>query len=511
MPEDSELLRLYAEHHSQDAFTTLVQRHLALVYSAALRQFDGDSHRAQETVQTVFTLLARKAGSLQGHPTLNGWLYTTTYHTAAKLRRAEFRRLRREREAHAMQADQQNPSAHVAWEQLRPVIDELMVGLREPDRIAVLLRFFEGRSHGEIGVRLGLSENAARMRLDRALDTLQLALARRGIVSTATALGAALSSHAMLIPPAGLAAAVSTGATAAGVGAGLLFLIMNSTPLKIALLTAVLGAGTAGLIWQNHEIKQLHQQVSRLQADADARPPERPAAAATLSVPDRDLAAELARLRRELAELKNSPANSWQDRVARLRQLLQRVPELAIPELQLTTEEDWLDAAKPELETEEDYRRALAKIRSMGMMRFANMARTALAQYLKNNGGQFPTDVAQLEQYMEQPVDRTVWSRYVVQPASTMRNMKMGGDWIITQRGAVDVEYDSVFAIGPYGSGMTTYSSINRQAVLAPVLKAYIAANPGKQPAHPAELLSYATTPEQKAVVEKTIDGMTKK
>jgi DNA-directed RNA polymerase specialized sigma24 family protein len=94
MSTDAELLQLYAERGSQPAFSTLVERHLALVYSAALRQVGNNPHRAQEVVQTVFTLLARKVRPLSRHPALIGWLYTTTYYTADKLRRAEQRRER---------------------------------------------------------------------------------------------------------------------------------------------------------------------------------------------------------------------------------------------------------------------------------------------------------------------------------------------------------------------------------------------------------------------------------
>src|SRR6184192_3902681 len=102
MSTDAELLQLYAEHGSEAAFTTLVERHLPVVYSAALRQVAGDAHRAQEVGQLVFTLVARKARQLSRHPALVGWLYTTTHYTADKLRRAEERRLRLAQQAQTM-------------------------------------------------------------------------------------------------------------------------------------------------------------------------------------------------------------------------------------------------------------------------------------------------------------------------------------------------------------------------------------------------------------------------
>src|SRR5262245_22133698 len=99
MTPDSELLRQYSEKHSEEAFAELVRRHLDLVYSAALRQVNGDTHLAQDVAQTVFTDLARKARPLSRHPVLTGWLYTSSRFAAAKLVRTENRRRAREEKA----------------------------------------------------------------------------------------------------------------------------------------------------------------------------------------------------------------------------------------------------------------------------------------------------------------------------------------------------------------------------------------------------------------------------
>ena len=80
--DDAELLRRYATNRSEEAFVELVRRHLNLVYRSALRQANGDTHRAEDVAQAVFTQLARKAGSLAQHPRLVGWLYTTTHYVS---------------------------------------------------------------------------------------------------------------------------------------------------------------------------------------------------------------------------------------------------------------------------------------------------------------------------------------------------------------------------------------------------------------------------------------------
>jgi len=93
-------------------------------------------------VQTVFTLLARKVRPLSRHPALIGWLYTTTYYTADKLRRAEQRRERLAQHAQDMNDDAPDVVAEVDWDRLRPVLDSSMLKLQECDRTAILLRFF---------------------------------------------------------------------------------------------------------------------------------------------------------------------------------------------------------------------------------------------------------------------------------------------------------------------------------------------------------------------------------
>ena len=74
--DDMRLLREFATSNSQPAFTTLVQRHINLVYSVALRRL-GNAQEAEEVTQAVFVILARKAGSLGTGTILSGWLYQT--------------------------------------------------------------------------------------------------------------------------------------------------------------------------------------------------------------------------------------------------------------------------------------------------------------------------------------------------------------------------------------------------------------------------------------------------
>jgi RNA polymerase sigma factor (sigma-70 family) len=206
MMEDSQLLGRYLEDRSQKAFAELVGRHVDMVYFAALRRVGGDRHLAEEVTQSVFADFARKAPSLKTRAVLTGWLYTSTRFAAAQAVRTERRRRTHEQEAHTM--NELHASPEPGWDQLRPIIDEVMDELNEPDREAVLLRFFENLTLAEIGTKFSLSPNAARMRIDRALDKLRRLLARRGIPSTSVALAEIFASQSGAAAPSGLVARI---------------------------------------------------------------------------------------------------------------------------------------------------------------------------------------------------------------------------------------------------------------------------------------------------------------
>lgn len=275
MSTDAELLRRYAEDNSEAAFAELVRRHLNLVYFAALRQVGGDAHRAEEVAQSVFTDLARKARTLTSHATLTGWLHTSTRFAAAKARRADFSRQYHEREASTMNALLSDSDSAAEWERLRPTIDEAIQELGERDREAVLLRFFENRPFAEIGAVLRVSEDAARMRVERALDKLRAAFARRGVTSTGVALATVLASQAGVAAPAGLAGSITStalaglgagaGAGAAAAGVGLLLMSKMTTTLLVG---AVLVVGGAAL-YQWTEAQRAETELAALRSERD--------------------------------------------------------------------------------------------------------------------------------------------------------------------------------------------------------------------------------------------------
>src|SRR5690349_12681269 len=228
--DDSVLLKEYLEHGSEEAFATLVARHLNKVYSIALRH-TRNPHQAEEITQAVFVILAKKSRQLDKQVILSGWLCRTARLSAVTFVRSEIRRSRREQEAHMQNL--LNESESEVWPQIAPLLDAAMAGLSEADHDAVALRFFDGKSMKEIGAALGASEDATKMRVNRAVEKLRIFFTRRGIVCSAAALTAAISANSVQAAPFGLAATISSGAALSGTA------IATSTTVTkaIALLT----------------------------------------------------------------------------------------------------------------------------------------------------------------------------------------------------------------------------------------------------------------------------------
>ena len=257
MVEDRELIRRYAAERSETAFAELVRRHLNMVYGAALRQVNGDTHLAQDLAQTVFARLAARAATLQGAASIAGWLYTNTRFAAVKAVRAEARR--RAREQAAVSMNEMNSNANTGWNELRPMIDEALSELGETDREAIVLRYFEAYEFSLVGAALGVSENAARMRVDRALEKLRGVLQKRGLATTGAALAGALAESSSASVPAQLAAGITSAALtqAAATPAGSVPSFLKLLAMKKLSLAAVgvLALSTAAVLvvrnWPN--------------------------------------------------------------------------------------------------------------------------------------------------------------------------------------------------------------------------------------------------------------------
>ena len=527
MTSDWDLLRQFTREHSQDAFREIVRRHLDLVYSAALRQACSPQ-LAEEIVQSVFADLARAADRLKPDSILAAWLYTVASRTAVDMVRKESRRQMREQIAVEMNIV--NATAD-DWAPIAPLLDEAMTALDETDRTAVLLRYFENRSLREIGDYLGISDDAAQKRVSRAVERLREFFSKRKMTVGAAGLAALISANSVQSAPIGLAATISSavlsGATVQTSALVTATKTIAMTTIQKSIIVATLATAAGTGIYAARQNAQFHAQIETLRrqqapltAQIQELQQERDDATNQLAgelaenaqLESNSNETELLRLRAEVTRLENQQndptaiaAKTLIDKVSKLKQRFAETPGAQIPEMKFLTDEDWLQAANCTLDTDTDYRRAMAALRTDAESKVIPILKSALQAYLQANNQQFPADISQLEPYFTSPLNQTILDRWEVALPSTVPNIGVGSGGIITEKAAVDEIFDSRVAIGADGYGTSDFLTAEAEPQLGQVMKAYQAANNGGEPADVSQLLPYATTPEQQAAIQKEI------
>jgi RNA polymerase sigma factor (sigma-70 family) len=240
----------------EEAFRKLVDQYLGLVYSACLRQLK-DRHLAEDATQAVFILISQKAAAQrQGY--LVGWLLTACRYACANIRKSEERRQRREQTV----AMNRTMTTEKPTGDLLDLLDEALCQLKPPDREALVLRYLKEQPISDVAQTLGISEPAARKRIDRAIERLRHYFSRRGIAATPAALATVLAeqiSGAALAPAArqsittGVLQACHGGGQSAARGLAIAkgtktMMIQAKLKLPAAIAAAALLAGVAGTI-----------------------------------------------------------------------------------------------------------------------------------------------------------------------------------------------------------------------------------------------------------------------
>jgi RNA polymerase sigma factor (sigma-70 family) len=534
--DDMALVREYAQSNSEQAFATLVSRHVNLVYSVALRQVR-DPHLAEEITQSVFIILAGKAKSLSPKTILSGWFCRTARYVSANTLSIQRRRQFREQEAH-MESILNEPEPDV-WNQIAPLLDEALNYLGEKEHDAVVLRFFDGKELKQVGAAMGITEDAARMRVNRGVEKLRDFFTKKGVTLSATAITGAVAANSVQAAPAGLAAAITTAAlsgttiTTTAVIAATKAIAMTTLQKTVIAAAFAVAVGTG--IYEarqaanaRSEMQTLQQQQATSQASIEqfqsklTETTNRLAALAdALSRAgnnDHELLAlrgEVGRLRRESQELAQSKSRvasdmvplsdkSWLDRVARLKQRLEQTPEAQIPELKLLTDDDWLNAAKGKLETDADYLSAFERLRTSAEFNFLNIADSSLRKYLKSHHDEVPTELSQLTPYFDTPQPDEILTRYHIVPSSTIPQANVLGQqsgWLITLK---TPDTGAIQAIGTSGF----VGGSQDMDILAPAMKAAMDAAPlinNRKSLKLEDLAPFITTPEQKAAYQKVM------
>jgi RNA polymerase sigma factor (sigma-70 family) len=261
---DHELLQRFVTHREESAFTALVERHAAMVIGLC-RSILRNHHDAEDIFQATFLVMARKAGSIRKGESVGSWLYVVAYRLAHKVRtRAEKRQSCEQR---AVFHCEQTPMDAVMWGELRDILHQEISRLPEKYRAALVLCYWQGRTHEQAGQQLGCARGTIKDRLEKARDLLRKRLARRGLALSAAwfatslseGMGAVVSEElvqatvrgAMLFSMGRLPAGVVSAPVAACARAHVKQLFMNKLKYGLAfvLMLGVLcgGAGLAAL------------------------------------------------------------------------------------------------------------------------------------------------------------------------------------------------------------------------------------------------------------------------
>src|ERR1017187_615457 len=379
MTDTQTLLAEYAGNGSEAAFRELVARYINFVYSVALRLVDGATHLAEDVTQMVFIALARKGRTLSREVMLGGWLHQHTYHIATRAVRGERHRQSREREAVEMNTLQDDSAAN--WRQLAPILDEAITQLSTEDRTAILLRFFEQHDFRSVGEALGSSEDAARMRVNRALEKLHSLLTRRGVTSSVAALGTVLTAKAVAAAPVGLAVTMSSVAlasVAAGTGTIPTFLkVMTMTKVQAGIVCGIVVASAVTSLQVEHQAQAKMRQV-------DVSLQQQPSQLAELQAQNERLS--------NLLTQANSPNNpgdlqKLRDEVTILRSQTNELTVLQDEErrLQASLAKAGQDLLAPKVDDFEWSKELRAK------QNYMNLLSSAIREYARNNQDRFPT------------------------------------------------------------------------------------------------------------------------
>ncbi len=515
---DQQLLHEYSEDRSETAFAELVQRHVDFVYSAALRMVR-DAHLAEDVTQNVFIALAQSGRHLTERPVLSGWLHRTAQNLAANAIRSDVRRRVREQAA-ATKDELLSSTPESLWEHIAPQLDAALSELSEPDRNAIMLRYFERKSAQEMAQILGLSDEAAQKRVNRAVERLRDYFSKRNVTIGASGLTVVISANAVQAAPVGLVAAISAAVAFAGTAVHTSTLIAAAktiamTTIQKTVITATLamiaGAGiyeahqAAQLREQNRALRQqqapLAEQIQKLQRERD----EATNRLGSLFAQNERMksgqnTSELLKLRGEVGRLRDELKGLPNARAALLKQKLREMPDKKIPELKFLTEKDWINAAwNADLDTDDGVRLALSKLRDESVDTFLNMTRKALKGYLAANNNLLPSDLLPLKPYYDAPVTDDMLVRYAFMQTGKLSDNP--SDSVVRKAVYADPEYDSnqeMSMSGGSGSSFNRFHDAIYDATMEFTLNHY-----GQPPTDPSQIGSLLKKPIDPVTMQK--------
>ena len=162
-----------------EALAEFFERHFDRVYGLVYRLL-GDRTLAEDMTQEVFLKVHRAAHQLDPTRDPGPWLMTIAHNACRDLWRSNAWKL--SRRAASLDGDSplaatlsrgtNDPERDALASERERLVQEALIRLPEPLRVAIVLHDYEGLGHEEIAALTGINHAAARKRYSRALATL---------------------------------------------------------------------------------------------------------------------------------------------------------------------------------------------------------------------------------------------------------------------------------------------------------------------------------------------------
>ena len=166
METDIRFRRLFDSHH--DAIRLYCGRRL-------------DAAEAGVAASEVFVVAWKRIDDVPGEPDTLPWLYGVARNVIKNSKRSDRRLLRlKTRAARQVDVPAAGPEMQVVRREEHKLVDRALVTLKDGDQQVLTLHAWEDLDAAQIGVVLGISTDAAHMRLNRARKRLARALTKVG-------------------------------------------------------------------------------------------------------------------------------------------------------------------------------------------------------------------------------------------------------------------------------------------------------------------------------------------
>lgn len=162
---------------NETTFLKLVNQHKGILYKASRIYADSVEDR-EDLQQEILIQLWKSYQNFKGNSEFSTWMYRVAINTAITFLKKEKQRSNNHTDAPS-HFEVQQEDYNLAKDRQLEIFYSAVQELNSLEK-AVIFYFMEGMSHKEIGNNLGLSEDNARVKLNRTKDKIQQIIKKSG-------------------------------------------------------------------------------------------------------------------------------------------------------------------------------------------------------------------------------------------------------------------------------------------------------------------------------------------